>query len=46
MPLATPKETENQEQFMRRCVADDTMNREYPNLQQRVAVCYTQWRDS
>mgnify|MGYP005992491387 FL=1 len=45
MPLPKPKENELQEQFMRRCVADDTMNMEYPNIQQRVAVCYTQWRD-
>jgi len=45
MPLPKPKETENQEQFMRRCVASETMNKEYPDIQQRVAVCYTQWRD-
>lgn len=46
MPLPTPKENELQKDFMQRCLADDTMLREYPNIQQRRAVCYTQWRDN
>jgi hypothetical protein len=46
MPLPTPKEDEMQKDFMSRCMADDVMLREYPNIQQRRAVCYIQWRDN
>ena len=46
MPLPTPKEGELQQEFTNRCMADDTMNLEYPNIQQRLAVCYLQWREN
>jgi len=46
MPLPKPTPKEEQRDFMVRCIADDTMISEYPNKQQRLAVCYLQWRDN
>jgi hypothetical protein len=45
MPLPTPKPTENQKDFIQRCVTDSTMKAEYPREDQRLAVCYTQWKN-
>lgn len=45
MPLPSPKKTENQEQFIQRCMSDDKMVIEYKRKDQRLAVCYIQWRD-
>ena len=45
MPLPNPKPGEDQKAYMNRCVSDPVMKKEYPNQQQRLAVCYTQWRD-
>lgn len=45
MPLPKPKGSEDQKEFMKRCMVDETMKKEYKNEQQRLAVCYTQWRD-
>jgi hypothetical protein len=45
MPLPKPKSGETQKDFMTRCMSDSTMNTEYPRKDQRLAVCYTQWRD-
>jgi len=45
MPLPKPRAEEAQRDFMLRCRADETMQAEYPNEQQRLAVCYIQWRD-
>jgi hypothetical protein len=45
MPLPTPKAKEDQKDFINRCVTDDTMLKEYPRKDQRLAVCYTQWKN-
>ena len=45
MPLPKPKPAEKQQDFMNRCMGNPTMNKEYPRQDQRLAVCYTQWRD-
>lgn len=45
MPLPKPKPAEKQQDFMNRCMSNATMNKEYPRQDQRLAVCYTQWRD-
>ena len=45
MPQPTPNEDEAQDVFMARCVSDETMNSEYPEQDQRVAICLTQWRE-
>ena len=45
MPLPKPNQGESQDEFISRCMANDTMNSEYPDQKQRAGVCYTQWRD-
>ena len=45
MPLPKPTKDQNQKDFMNDCMGDPTMNSEYPNQQQRLAVCYVIWRD-
>lgn len=45
MPLPRPTSEEKQQDFMNRCMGDATMNKEYPRQDQRLAVCYLQWRD-
>lgn len=45
MPLPVPKSTETQEKFISRCIANSVMNREYPNREQRLAVCYSIWKN-
>jgi lambda family phage portal protein len=41
--MPTPTDGEDQEDFYDRCMADDTMNAEYPDAMQRFAVCKTQY---
>jgi len=42
MPLPKPKPTEKKMEFINRCMADETMVKEYPNQAQRFAVCTSQ----
>lgn len=44
MPLPKPKPREKEDDFVSRCMADSTMNDEYPDEEQRAAVCYSQFR--
>jgi hypothetical protein len=46
MPLPTPNKGESQDDFISRCAGSDVMNKEFPDNDQRVAVCYSQWRDA
>tara|TARA_R100000773_G_scaffold29411_2_gene25210 strand:+ start:1127 stop:2071 length:945 start_codon:yes stop_codon:yes gene_type:complete len=39
MPLPKPKPTESRNQFLSRCMADETSMTEYPDVEQRYAVC-------
>ena len=39
MPLPKPKPTESRNQFLSRCMADETSMTEYPDSEQRYAVC-------
>lgn len=43
MPLPKPRKNEDKDEFIGRCMGDDTMNEEYPDSDQRRAVCETQW---
>jgi len=43
MPLPTPNENETHDEFMERCMSNETMQEEYPDEDQRYAVCQTQW---
>lgn len=42
MPLPKPKDSETQQEFIQRCMADKTMVSEYPDEKQRYAICMTQ----
>lgn len=42
MPIPTPNSDESPDEFMERCMADSTMVSEYPDDDQRAAVCSTQ----
>ena len=43
MPIPTPSKNEDRSKFMRRCVGDAKMRQEFPNADQRVAVCSSSW---
>ena len=43
MPLPKPSAGENQDDFVSRCVADDKVRTEYPDTDQRLAVCISQF---
>lgn len=45
MPLPKPRPTETKTQYIRRCMMDDTMITEFPETDQRFAVCNTQWEE-
>lgn len=45
MPIPTPQKDETKQEFIERCMSDDTMVKEYPNKGQRYAICLTQWRN-
>jgi hypothetical protein len=39
MPLPTPQSNETSDQFLGRCMTDSSTNAEFPDAQQRLAVC-------
>jgi hypothetical protein len=45
MPVPQPHDNEAQDEFVARCAGDKTMNSDFPDDKQRVAVCYRTWRD-
>lgn len=45
MPIPKPNSGETETAFMERCMGDDKMGAEYPDKDQRVAVCMTSFRD-
>ena len=44
MTLPTPNTGESEQDFISRCMGNDTMNEDFPGQEQRSAVCYKQWR--
>lgn len=40
-----PRPGEDESEFIGRCASSDTIINEYDNEQQRLAVCYSYWRD-
>ena len=44
MPLPKPRKGEEKNEFIARCVEDEVMREEFPEREQRLAVCYSQWR--
>lgn len=45
MPLPKPKDKEKEKDWIARCMSNDTMKEEFPDNDQRLAVCYQKWRD-
>lgn len=43
MPLPTPTATESESTFMDRCMLNTTMMDDFPEHDQRIAVCQNQW---
>lgn len=43
MPLPTPNGGESKSDFIERCMSNETMQAEYPDDDQRLAVCESQW---
>ena len=39
MPVPSRKDNEDKNKFMSRCMSDDTMKKEYTNIDQRTAIC-------
>lgn len=44
MPVPKPRKQEKKEDFISRCMGDETMNKEYPDQKVRSGICYTQWQ--
>lgn len=44
MPILKPGEDEKQKEFISRCMANEAMLEEFPDKDQRAAVCYDSWR--
>lgn len=42
MPIPQPNKDESKKDFISRCMKNDTMNKEYPNPNQRYAICNQQ----
>ena len=43
--MPTPRPTETKKEYIRRCMMDDQMISEFPETDQRFAVCQTQWEE-
>jgi len=46
MPLPSPRKGQKKEDFINSCMASPTMNQEYKDPKQRLAVCYSQHKKS
>ena len=46
MPLPKPNPNEKQKEYIARCMKDSTMQKEFPDIKQRNAVCFSNWRRS
>jgi hypothetical protein len=45
MPIPSRIKAKTKTAFMNRCMGDSTMQQDFPDNKQRVAVCLQQWRD-
>ena len=46
MPIPKPNPNEEKKEFVMRCMSDDTMNKEFPDTDQRLAVCSTTYEEN
>lgn len=42
MPIPEKQKNEDRQKFLRRCMSDEVMKKDYPDSQQRVAICLGQ----
>ena len=45
MPIPKPKDGEKEDDFIARCMSNKTMKEEFPDNDQRLAVCFQKWKD-
>ena len=45
MPIPKPRADQNEEDYIGFCMADPTMNADYPDNSQRYAICIGTWQD-
>ena len=43
MPIPKPNSDESRQNFLKRCMGDDTMTSEYTDTDQRLAVCTNEY---
>lgn len=43
--LPTPSSDDTEDKFISRCMRNNKMKEEFPNYEQRVGVCYSQWEN-
>lgn len=46
MPIPKPNDNEDSKKFVSRCMSDEIMKKDYPDSQQRVAICLGQTKKS
>lgn len=44
MPLPLPSKNEKRNEFISRCMSNETMKKEYPDQKQQLAICFSQFR--
>ncbi|MAF25123.1 hypothetical protein CL634_06065 [bacterium] len=44
MPIPSPSGKQDRKGFISNCMGNPTMNKEFPDAEQRAAVCYNKWR--
>jgi hypothetical protein len=45
MPLPSPNKGEKAEDFHSRCMGDETIKKDFPDMKQRNAVCFNLFKD-
>lgn len=45
MPIPKPKKGEKKQKYISRFMSNDTMQKEYKDRKQRLAIAYSTWRD-
>jgi len=44
MPLPKPTKSQKESDFVSHCMSSKIMKREYPDREQRLAICFNQFR--
>jgi hypothetical protein len=43
LPVPTPRDDEEENDFISRCMSNETMKDDFPDNDQRLAVCFSAW---